>query len=94
MTNKLLWCPFCSGKPITEKTITDFTIRCNNCRCSIWYRFEEDAVNNWNTRAKSVKYEKLLEWVKEQTRYDHPRYIDEFQSIGIEAKELLKEIEE
>lgn len=92
-------CPFCGGESDLSQgrmglpPIIGHYIECVNCAGnSNMFEIPAEAIQAWNTRAKSPEYEKLLSWVKEQTRFAHHYMPNEVHSIGEEAKELLKEI--
>ena len=55
MTNLLLSCPFCKGKPYVENFYdkTLFAITCLKCKATTdWYTSYEAAAAAWNTRVE------------------------------------------
>lgn len=98
-------CPFCGGKATINvfRNGAEFLVQrteCLNCSCSLAASTErEDVIKHWNTRSKSPRYEKLLAFVKEQSKLEYNSHerlssIGPLCSIGEDAKELLKEIGE
>ncbi len=95
MTNKsLLPCPFCGCNADIFDEHYGYVAFCIECKASSSPSAIYELTSKlWNNRViDPVKYEKLLDYVKEQARWKYP--IAPLEVIKGEATELLKELGE
>ena len=88
MQNKLLECPFCGGEAFVDThkfwdveakdfTVKTYGVRCYECQAGTmqYFRTEEDAIKQWNTR-------KPLERIVEQLEERHKFYENRFAEMS------------
>lgn len=62
---KIKMCPHCNGFPSLEESLTEFWIKCTNCKAKVGgYLHQIDVINNWNQRVTDDKYNELVEFIK------------------------------
>lgn len=91
-TSELLPCAHCGSEPMRRKMTDKATmITCSQCAISTGLELHENAPNVWNTRTTEAKLEKALAFIKDLR--DELLADDDCDCKGIEARELLKELE-